>query len=157
VKNFNRYKAKVSHVTETCNRKAHQMDINVKRNLLTKYHKDERNVLFFFLKSKLTEFVKWLSQALIHEKLIHREIPIRVPPPPTGSKVTHALSWLPLTVACKIASSIFLSNWTPDNHVIWIMVMVLIQTYSSRRFFKLENTSAGSITIWLWSRFLKMK
>lgn len=80
VKNFNRYKAKVSHVAETCNRKAHQMDINVKRNLLTKFHKDERNV-FFFLKSKLTEFVKWLSQALIHEKLIHREIPIRVPPP----------------------------------------------------------------------------
>ena len=44
VTSFDRYKAKVSHMTEIYNRKAHQMAVNVERNLLAKFHKDERNV-----------------------------------------------------------------------------------------------------------------
>ena len=44
VKHFDSYKAKVSHMTETYNEKAHQIDMNVERNLLSNFHKDERNV-----------------------------------------------------------------------------------------------------------------
>ena len=41
---FDRDKAKANHVTEINNRKAHQMAVNMERNLLAKFHKDERNV-----------------------------------------------------------------------------------------------------------------
>ena len=46
LKHFDRYKAKARHMTETYNRKAHKhiQHINVERNLLSKFHKDERNV-----------------------------------------------------------------------------------------------------------------
>ena len=36
--------ANMSHVTEIYNRKAHQMAVKVERNLVAKFHKDERNV-----------------------------------------------------------------------------------------------------------------
>ena len=42
-KHFDRYKAKVSHVTLTDSEKAHQVDSNVERKLHAKFHKDERN------------------------------------------------------------------------------------------------------------------
>ena len=44
VKHFDSYKAKVSHMTETYNEKAHQIDMNIERNLLSNFQKDKRNV-----------------------------------------------------------------------------------------------------------------
>ena len=41
LKHFDRYKAKVSHVTYTDNEKARQMDANVERKLHAKFHKDD--------------------------------------------------------------------------------------------------------------------
>ena len=42
-KHFDRYKVKVSHVTEKDNEKTHQVDSNVERKLHAKFDKDERN------------------------------------------------------------------------------------------------------------------
>ena len=44
VKNLDHYKPKVSHVTKTDNKKAHQIESRVDRKLLAKFHKDKRNV-----------------------------------------------------------------------------------------------------------------
>ena len=54
VTSFDRYEAKMSQVTETW--KAHQMNVNVERNLFAKFHKDGGEECFS-LKSNSTEFV----------------------------------------------------------------------------------------------------
>ena len=62
MKHFDRYKANVSHVTQSNNRKTYQMDVNVEGNLFAKFHKDERNISPW----NQNPLNSWLSQALTH-------------------------------------------------------------------------------------------
>ena len=44
VKNLDHFKPKMSHVTKTDDKNAHQIESRVDRKLFAKFHKDERNV-----------------------------------------------------------------------------------------------------------------
>ena len=44
VKNLVHFKPKMSHVTKTDDKNAHQIESRVDRKLFAKFHKDERNV-----------------------------------------------------------------------------------------------------------------